>query len=222
MHNQLLSCVELESELTATASVIWLHGLGADGHDFEAVAPSLGLTSRTVRFVFPHAPHRPVTINNGFVMRAWYDIADANLGAQQDEAGIKASALALSALIENEQARGIAADRIVLCGFSQGGAVALYTGLRYPQTLRGLIALSSYLPMPAKLTAEAHPANARIPIFLGHGRQDTLVPIDHAHASCRTLQAQGYTPTLRLYPMPHAVCAEELRDIGICLSEWLA
>lgn len=217
-----LPCVEVEPGAPAQAAVVWLHGLGADGHDFEPIAPLLQtqLTPPT-RFVFPHAPHRAVTINGGYSMRAWYDIAALDLSRGEDVDGIHASARRLDALIERELARGIAARRIVVAGFSQGGAVALHAGLRYPQRLAGILALSTYLPLAATLSAECHPANRDIPIFMAHGDEDTVVPIAHALASKQRLQELGYTPEWHGYRMPHSVCDAEVADIAAWLQRIL-
>lgn len=203
------------------ASVIWLHGLGADGHDFEPVVPALGLdASLSLRFVFPHAPIRPVTINMGMPMRAWFDIAELG-GARQDEQGIRDSQALLEALIEGERARGIAAGRIALAGFSQGGAIALQTGLRHPEALAGILALSCWLPLDATLAAERSAANASIPVFMAHGVHDDVVGIDRARRSRDVLRTLGYSPEWHEYPMGHAVCVPELADIGAWLASVL-
>jgi phospholipase/carboxylesterase len=196
------------------AAVIWLHGLGADGYDFEPLVPQVQpqLTVPT-RFIFPHAPQRPVTINNGYVMRAWYDIAAFDLSRAEDTDGIRASARQLDLLIQREIDNGIAARRIVLAGFSQGGAVALHTGLRYPQRLAGILALSTYLPLAATVGPERHPANGDVPIFMGHGSEDTVVPLPHALASKQILQELGYRVEWHCYAMPHSLCNEEVDDI---------
>jgi phospholipase/carboxylesterase len=200
--------------------VIWLHGLGADGHDFEPIVPELRLESALrVRFVFPHAPVQPVTINGGYAMRAWYDIGNDR---RQDEAGIRASQARVEALIARERTRGVAARRIVLAGFSQGGAIALQTALRHPERLAGVLALSTYLPLAETLAAEAHPANRDAPIFMAHGTQDPLIPLARAAASRDTLRALGYDVQWREYPMPHSVCAEEIAEIGAWLTGVLA
>jgi phospholipase/carboxylesterase len=203
------------------AAVIWLHGLGADGHDFEPVVPMLGLPpGLSVRFVFPHAPMRPVTINMGMVMRAWYDILQLGVGPE-DAAGIRASQGLLEALIAREEARGVAASRIVLAGFSQGGAIVLQTGLRCSKRLAGILALSTYLPLAATLAAERDPANVDSPIFMAHGTDDLMIPIDRAEASCTALKAIGYGVEWHDYPMGHAICPEELAAIGAWLGKVL-
>ena len=212
----LLETLEIETGASPRAAVIWLHGLGADGHDFESLVPELRLeASPAVRFVFPHAPVRPVTINGGAVMRAWYDITG---DGRQDAAGIRASQTRVEALIARERARGIAARSIVLAGFSQGGAVALQTGLRHPERLAGILALSAYLPLPDTLAHEASEANRGVPIFMGHGTEDPLIPLSWATRSRDHLVALGYAIEWREYQMPHSVCAEEIEDVGRWLS----
>ena len=198
-------------------SVLWLHGLGADGHDFEPIVPELGLRI-PVRCVFPHAPVRPVTINGGMAMRAWYDILGFDRRAKEDVAGIRASAAAVTELIDREIERGIPSDRIVLAGFSQGGAIALQTALREPRPLAGILALSTYLPLAATLASERSAANAGIPIFLAHGTGDTVLPLELADNSRRALGALGYAVDWHAYAMPHSVCMEEISAIGA----WLA
>ena len=203
----------------ATASVVWLHGLGADGHDFEPVAAQLGESLRQcVRFIFPHAPHRPVTINDNMVMRAWYDVTEAELTRQPDEDGVRASEKILCDLVKSEIDAGIAPERIVLAGFSQGGAVALHAGLRYPQTLAGIMALSTYLPMHQATSDEASEANRKVPIFMAHGSQDPLIPLSSSEASRAYMTSLGYVVECHTYPMAHAVCGEEIRDI----EDWLS
>jgi phospholipase/carboxylesterase len=198
--------------------VIWLHGLGADGHDFEPLVPMLGLPRRlALRFVFPHAPERPVTINMGARMRAWYDIVRLGGGAE-DSAGIHQSQALLEGLIARERERGIAPGRIVLAGFSQGGAIALHTGLRHAERLAGIMALSTYLPLPATLETDRSPANADVPIFMAHGLNDEMIGIARALASRDALEALGYAPVWHEYPMAHAVCEEEVTAI----AGWLA
>jgi len=215
---ELLDAIEIETGPAPGAAVIWMHGLGADGHDFEPIVPELALPdSLPVRFVFPHAPMRPVTINAGMVMRAWYDIAGQGGIRREDEQGVRASQRAIEALIEREKKRGLTAARIVLAGFSQGGAMALQTGLRHPERLAGLAALSSFLPLPDTLAAEASPANRDVPIFMAHGTHDPLIPVSRARDSRDRLLALGYRVQWREYPMAHAVCAEEIAD----LSAWL-
>jgi len=212
----LLETLEIETGASPRAAVIWLHGLGADGHDFEPIVPELGLPAApALRFVFPHAPLQAVTINGGAVMRAWYDITG---DGRQDAAGIRASQTRVEALIARERARGIAARSIVLAGFSQGGAVALQTGLRHPERLAGILALSAYLPLPDTLAHEASEANRGVPIFMGHGTEDPLIPLSWATRSRDHLVALGYAIEWREYQMPHSVCAEEIEDVGRWLS----
>jgi phospholipase/carboxylesterase len=218
----LLPRVELESAPNPTAAVIWLHGLGADGHDFAGLLPELDLSHcPPIRFVFPHAPSMPVTVNGGYVMPAWYDILGPNLVSQQDAAGIQASERAIVALIEHEVARGIPADRIVLAGFSQGCAMALHTGLRLPQRLAGIMALSGYLPLADRLAAERHAANAHTPVFMAHGTQDPVVVIARGEASRDALVALGQPVQWHSYPMPHSVHPLEIADISAFLAQVL-
>lgn len=209
-----LETVERETAPHPEASVIWLHGLGADGYDFDPIVPQLRLPGGPeVRYVFPHAPVRPVTINAGMAMRAWYDIVDLQPGAPQDAAGIRHSAEAVEALIGREVARGIPVSRIVLAGFSQGGAIALFAGLRYPEALAGIIGLSTYLPLREAFDAEASEANRGTPLFLAHGSLDPVVPPVAGETTSRFLDQRGYDVTFKSYPMPHAVCPEEIEDI---------
>jgi phospholipase/carboxylesterase len=214
-----LQAIEIETAPDPTASVIILHGLGADGNDFVPVADELDLRAvGPVRFVFPHAPTRPVTVNGGHVMRAWYDIFA--LGSQpqrEDEAGLRESQALVDGLIAREKARGIPARRIVLAGFSQGCAMTLMTGLRHDERLAGLVGLSGYLPLAAKAEAERHAANRDVPIFLAHGTQDPVIPISRARASRDVLVAMQHAVEWHEYPMPHSVCAEEIAD----LNRWL-
>jgi phospholipase/carboxylesterase len=210
----LLETVESEPAAPADAAVVWLHGLGADGHDFESLVPELRLpASPAVRFVFPHAPLRPVTINGGQRMRAWYDIAGFDRRAPVDERGIRESGEAIGALLRRERGRGIPASRIVLAGFSQGGAIALFLGLRWPERLAGILALSTYLPLGDTLAAEAHPANAAVPVLMAHGSFDPIVPPPLGEASRERLRGLGYDVDWRSYPMPHSVCAQEVADL---------
>lgn len=210
--------LEIETAAHPNASVIWLHGLGADGYDFEGVVPMLGLPpAAALRFVFPHAPVQPVTINGGMHMRAWYDIVGIGPEYPQDDAGIRVSEQRLGNWIEAEADRGVDASRVVLAGFSQGGAVALHTGLRYPQPLAGIIALSTYLPLAERLADEAHPANRSVPILMVHGEQDPVVPMVFAEASRRRLEQNGYAVQWQTYPMPHTICSDELALIGAWL-----
>ena len=205
-----LETVEVEPSGPAGAAVILLHGLGADGHDFEPVVPEFGLPG--TRWVFPHAPVRPVTLNGGYPMRAWYDIVGLDRRSPEDEAGLAASADGVRALVEGEKERGIPAERIVLAGFSQGGALALHTALRHPERLGGVLALSTYLPLASRLADEAHPANAAVPVFMAHGAYDMVVPPALGEGSRDALRARGYDVEWRTYPMPHSVCAEEIAD----------
>jgi phospholipase/carboxylesterase len=214
---QPLEAVEIETVASPDASVIWLHGLGADGHDFEPVVPELRLPpTLRLRFVFPHAPVRPVTLNMGMRMRAWYDILQLGGGAE-DDVGVRASQGMVEALIERERSRGVAARRIVLAGFSQGGAIALHTGLRHGQRLAGILALSTYLPLAGTLQAERSEANRDVPIFMAHGEFDDIIPLARAQQSRQALAAQGYALQWHSYPMPHSVCGEEIADV----SAWL-
>ena len=213
-----LATVELEPRVRADATVLWMHGLGADGHDFEALVPELRLPEApAVRFVFPHAPIRPVTINGGHRMRAWYDVTGFDRSAPQDEAGIRESAESLGALVRRERERGIPSDRIVAAGFSQGGAMALQLGLRWPERLAGILALSTWLPLADTLETEAHPANAAVPVLMVHGSYDPVIPIATGQGSRDALRARGYDVDWRSYPMPHSVCVEEVQDI----RQWL-
>lgn len=211
-------CVEIATGPEPAQAVIWLHGLGADGHDFEPIVPMLGLhRTAATRFVFPHAPVRPVTINGGMRMRAWYDIRGFELSRDQDEAGILASAAAVTALVQRENERGIPDERIVIAGFSQGGAIAVHAALRHPRRLAGLLALSTYLLFPQRLEPERHAANANLPVFMGHGTQDPVVPVHLGKELAARLGELGHPVTWRRYPMPHAVSPEEISDIG----DWL-
>jgi phospholipase/carboxylesterase len=212
-----MQAVEINTGPDPSASVIWLHGLGADGHDFEPIVPELEL-DRPVRFVFPHAPVRPVTINQGMRMRAWYDILQFG-GGPEDEAGIRASQKLLEELIAAEKKRGM--KRIVLAGFSQGGAIVLQTALRHPERLAGVLALSTYLPLNATLEAERSPANQELPIFMAHGQYDDLIPLARAEQSRQVLERLGYKVQWHTYPMPHAVCPEEIADISAFLRPLL-
>jgi phospholipase/carboxylesterase len=211
-----MEAIEIETAPNPAAAVIWLHGLGADGHDFEPIVPELKLP-KPVRFVFPHAPVRPVTINQGMRMRAWYDIFQFGGGAE-DEKGIRESQGLLEALIREQP---VPARAIVLAGFSQGGAIVLQTALRYPERLAGVIALSTYLPLAGKLKAEKSPANQDLPIFMAHGRYDDLIPLDRAQKSRELLVDAGYKVEWHDYPMPHSVCGEEIADIASFLVRLL-
>jgi phospholipase/carboxylesterase len=216
----LLPAVEISSSEPAQLAVIWLHGLGADGHDFEPIVPELDLPF-PVRFVFPHAPVRPVTINAGMEMRAWYDIFGFGTHAHEDSSGIRASAAALTRLIDREVERGLSTTQIVLAGFSQGGAIALHTALRETRPLGGVLALSTYLPLAALLAEERSPANAQLPIFMAHGSHDPLLPLALAETSRRILEAAGYRVDWHVYPMAHSVCLEEIAAIGAWLTQRL-
>jgi phospholipase/carboxylesterase len=202
--------------------VIWLHGLGADGHDFEPVVPELGLDF-AARFVFPHAPVRPVTINGGMRMRAWYDISDVGWGGfgpgvAEDAAGIRESAGVVGRLVDREVQRGLAPSRVVIAGFSQGGAIALQHALRAPRRLGGVLALSTYLPLAASVAQERSPANADVPILMAHGSADPVIPLILAEASRARLEQLGYAVDWQVYPMAHAVCRPQIEAIG----KWLA
>ena len=215
--------VVVEPAKPAAAAVVWLHGLGADGHDFEPVAAELGKGGLdAVRYVFPHAPVRPVTVNGGMAMRAWYDIAGPELDRRADMEGVRASAGIARALIDEQVARGISTERIVLAGFSQGGAIALYAGLRLPFRIAGILALSTYLPGTESLGSEAHDANRDVPIFLAHGSQDPVIALALSERSRAAMAELGYTVETHTYPMPHSVCAEEVRDVGDWLYRVLA
>ena len=213
-----LPSVEIETAAHPKHAVIWLHGLGADGHDFEPIVPELvDRAWPALRFIFPHAPVRPVTVNGGMPMRAWYDIAGMEIAQKQDEAGIRASIAQLDELIAREESRGVPSENIVLAGFSQGGAVVLAGGLRHAQKLGGIVALSTYLPMAEKTQVEASAVNRAIPIFQAHGSADPIVPQALGTMSREHLQALGYTIEWHSYPMAHQVCAEEIAD----LRRWL-
>jgi phospholipase/carboxylesterase len=218
-----LPAVEHETGASPNYSVIWLHGLGADGNDFAPIVPELVDPAwPALRFVFPHAPVRPVTINNGMSMRAWYDIAAFDLNARQDKAGIRASMGEVETLIAREHSRGVPSERIVLAGFSQGGAIALAAGLRHTEKLAGIVALSAYLPMHATLAKERSSANAATPIFWGHGTADPVVALQRGGDSRDLLQSLGYAVDWHTYPMAHAVCAEEIADLRAWLGQRLA
>src|SRR5512139_876605 len=201
-------------------SIIWLHGLGADGEDFVPVAEEIRLPV-AMRYLFPHAPKQPVTINGGFIMRAWYDIVAPDIDAQQDEAGIRASQHEVEKLIEQEKARGVAEENIFLAGFSQGGAIALHTGLRHPARLGGILALSTYLPLADTLNQEVSPSAKHTPIFFAHGRSDPVVPYSLGKMSADRLQQLGYRVDWHEYGMPHSVCMEEIQDIERWLGKQL-
>ncbi|HEY8507094.1 MAG TPA: dienelactone hydrolase family protein [Steroidobacteraceae bacterium] len=215
--------LEIETGREPTAAIIWMHGLGADAHDFEPIVPELAPAIGTpVRFVFPNAPVRPITVNAGYPMRAWFDIIGFGEGFPQDEAGIRASAATIRQLIEAQNARGIPTSRIVLAGFSQGAAMAVFTGTRYPERLAGILALSGFPLLPATLDAEAHEANAGTPVFIGHGTQDPLVPPRGGEEVKKALESRGHPVEWHAYPMPHSVSPEEVRDIASWLHRQLA
>lgn len=223
MTESLLECIEIETGPNPQRSVIWLHGLGADGNDFASLVPELRLQGLpAIRFVFPHAPVQPVTINNGMAMRAWYDVYLPNSAVREDQDGLRASQARVQALIARENERGIAAEHIVLAGFSQGCAMTLQTGLRYPQKLAGLIGLSGYLPLAALTETERHPANQHTPIFLAHGLSDPVIVLSRAQDTQRWLQEHDYDAQLKTYPMPHSVCMPEVLDINEFLRRVLA
>lgn len=210
--------VQVETGTQPVASVIWLHGLGADGHDFEGLIPELRLPPRpAIRFIFPHAVFRPVTLNGGYIMRAWYDIAASEHGFEQNIEHIRESEKVLHEFIADEMRRGIACERIVLAGFSQGGAMALHTGLRYPRRLAGILSLSAPVPHAENLMMEVHPANVATPVFMAHGTEDSLIPFDLARRAQQHLQARGLPVEWHAYPMGHFVVPDELRDI----ARWL-
>jgi len=214
---ELLDAIEMETGKNPTASVIWMHGLGADGNDFAPIVPALQLPKTAIRFVFPHAPVQPVTINGGMRMRAWYDITDGAI-RREDERGVRASQKLIEALIARENERGTSAERLVLAGFSQGGAIALQTGLRHRLRIAGVMALSTYLPIADKFADEASAENRDSPIFMAHGSYDPVIPLERAERSRDILQSLGYKVEWREYPMPHSVCPEEVADIGAWLS----
>jgi phospholipase/carboxylesterase len=219
---ELLDAIAIETAPNPATSVLWLHGLGADGNDFVPIVGELELPPAPIRFVFPHAPRQPVTINNGMVMRAWYDVLGSDLARREDERGVRASQALVEALIARERARGTAARRIVLAGFSQGGAIALQTGLRHPERLAGIMALSTYVPVAAALEGEAHAANRDVPIFMAHGLYDPVIPLAAAQRSRELLARLGYAVEWHEYPMPHSVAPQELDDIGAWLRRVLA
>ena len=210
-----LPCVEIDSG-NSTHSIIWLHGLGADGHDFEPIVNELNL-KQTIRFIFPHAPEMTVTVNNDLRMPAWYDIKAAQIDAEQDEAGIRKSQHAILALLEREIDRGIKSSNIILAGFSQGGAIALHTGLRYEKPLAGIMGLSTYLPLVDSVAHEISDANQHTPIFLAHGGYDPIIPFELAANTQAALNKLNYVTELKKYEMEHSVCVEEVDDI----SNWI-
>jgi len=211
----LLEHVELVTGAEPLGTIIWMHGLGADGWDFVPLVRELPLPAGlALRFIFPHAPERAVTINNGYHMRAWYDISQSDLARVPDEKGIRESQRQVEELIEREHGRGVVASRIVLAGFSQGGAIALQAGLRYRERLGAIVALSTYLPLEDSLDREAAGANKATPIFMAHGTQDPVIPLALAETSRGALQARGYEVEWHTYPMPHSVSAEEVQDLA--------
>ncbi|MGA2550756.1 MAG: alpha/beta hydrolase [Burkholderiaceae bacterium] len=217
-----MESIEVETGPNPSACVIWMHGLGADGHDFVPIVPELRLPSDPpIRFLFPHAPTMPVTINGGMVMRAWYDILGTDLVRREDESGLRRSQDLVEELIAAQNARGIASRRIVLAGFSQGAAMALQTGLRHAAPLAGLMCLSGYLPLAALTEAERHASNTSTPIFMAHGQLDPVIPINRAAASREALSGLGYRIEWHDYMMPHSVCPEEIIDIGRWLTKVL-
>ena len=226
MIQNLLEAIEIETGPKPRASVIWMHGLGADGNDFVPVVNELGLGMASgIRFVFPHAPMQPVSINNGYVMRAWYDVKWGDLegkSKQADEKGVRASQAAITRLIEREISRGSTTDRIVLAGFSQGGAVALQTGLRHPEKLGGIMALSTYLPLAESFADEASAENRKTPVFMAHGIDDGVIPFEMATRSRDILVEHGYDVEWHQYPMQHSVSLQEIADIARWLKRVIA
>jgi phospholipase/carboxylesterase len=213
--SELLEHVQIETSDNPEVAVIWLHGLGADGHDFVPIVRELDLSGLPgIRFIFPHAGTMPVTINNGYVMRAWYDITGAELVRREDEAGLRASQAQVEAFIAREKARGIPASRIILAGFSQGCAMTIQTGLRHPETLAAMICLSGYVPLADKLALERTQASLATPIFMAHGRHDNVVPFSRAQSSREVLASLGYQVEWHEYTMQHSVCLEEIQDLS--------
>lgn len=217
-----LETIEIQTGPNPTGTIIWMHGLGADGHDFEPIVPELVRPGeRALRFVFPNAPVRPVTLNRGYPMRAWYDIVGLERGTAQDETGIRASYSEIETLIRRENDRGIPTDRIALAGFSQGGAMALFSGTRYPEKLAGIMGLSCYMLLESQFAAERVPANQATPIFLAHGTQDPVVSPTLGEQSRRLLETSGYAVEWHTYAMPHSVCPQEVADIAAWLRRIL-
>jgi phospholipase/carboxylesterase len=212
MESLSLITLEISTAENPIVSLIWLHGLGADGHDFAPMVGELRLPFQ-VRFVFPHAPLLPVTMNGGYLMPAWYDLFSLDINAAHDQAGIRNTQAKINALIAHEKQRGVPPDRILLVGFSQGGAIALHTALRYPERLGGVLALSAYLPLPLALADEGSLANKDIPIYMAHGNQDSVISIETARQSQALLVAGGYNVSWHEYDMPHSVCPEEISDM---------
>ena len=220
--SQLLENIEIDTAPNPTVAIIWMHGLGADGNDFVPLVKELDLAGLPgIRFVFPHANTMPVTINGGYVMRAWYDIRGQDLVKREDEGGLRASQLQIEALIAREKARGIPASRIILAGFSQGCAMALQTGLRHPEPLAGLMCLSGYVPLADQLSNERQAAGVATPVFMVHGTHDGVIPVARAHQSRDLLRALGYQVEWHEYPMQHSLCQEEVDDIGAWLKKVL-
>ena len=220
---QLLDNIEIETAPNPTVAVIWMHGLGADGNDFVPLVKELDLAGLPgIRFVFPHAKTMPVTINNGYVMRAWYDIVGTDIARREDEAGLRASQVDVEALIAREKSRGIPAERIILAGFSQGCAMTLQTGLRHDEKLAGLLCLSGYVPLADKISNERSEASLKTPIFLVHGTHDGVIPVARAHQSRDLLKALGYQVEWHEYMMQHSLCLEEVNDISAWLKKVLA
>jgi phospholipase/carboxylesterase len=216
-----LDAIEIETGPQPAAAVVWLHGLGADGSDFVPVVDALELPDAPIRFVFPHAPMRAVTINQGYVMRAWYDIVSTDLERRADESGVRASQRLVEALLAREKSRGIPARRLLLAGFSQGGAIALQTGLRHPERLAGIMALSCYVPIAGSLEPERAEANRDVPVFMAHGLYDPIIPVRLARESHDLLARLGYDVEWHEYPMEHSVSPEEVEAIGAWLRRVL-
>ncbi len=219
-HTEYLPCIEIETEPDTPAQfhIITLHGLGADGRNLASLARDLAV-KQPIRWLFPDAPIRPVSLHGGVSMRAWYDIHGLDFGSPEDETGLRVAVQSIERLIQCEQDRGISSERILLCGFSQGGALALYTGLRYARRLGGILALSTYLPVAKQLAAEAGAANRSLPIFMAHGDQDTVVSLEMGEWSRDRLQALGYAVDFHRYPMAHSICAQELSDMGAWIQQ---
>lgn len=218
-----LQAITLDPATTPDACIIWLHGLGADGHDFADITPALGLDhSHAIKFIFPHAPSQPVTLNSGYVMPAWYDIVDIDFDAPEDELGVRRAQAQINALIEENIQAGIPSHRIILMGFSQGGALAIHTGARFHQPLGGVGILSGYVPLHTLFEKEVHSANQDIAIFMAHGLVDEIVPLPMAEQSLACLQKAGFKPDWHTYPMTHGVCPQELQDIGKWINHQLS
>ena len=221
--NELLENIEIETAPNPQVAVIWMHGLGADGNDFVPMVKELDLAGLpAIRFIFPHARQIPVTVNNGYVMRAWYDIVGTDIARREDETGLRSSQLEVEALIAREKSRGIPAERIILAGFSQGCAMTLQTGLRHDEKLAGLLCLSGYVPLADKISNERSEASLKTPIFLVHGSHDGVIPVARAHQSRDLLKALGYQVEWHEYPMQHSLCLEEVNDISAWLKKVLA